>query len=100
MERVGGQAGRCVRGMRMCVMGWHGGVAWHGLGWERDVGGPGGWGTSVRGMMQQVVGINVSVGHGVTTRSTPVPTPSLHPLGPGPIPDVSSRTRSASHHVT
>ena len=36
----------------------------------------------------------------VMTRSTPVPTPSLHPLGPGPIPDVSSRTRSASRHIT
>ena len=34
------------------------------------------------------------------TRSTPVPTPSLHPLGPGPIPDISSRPRSASRHVT
>ena len=34
------------------------------------------------------------------TRSMPVPTPSLHLLGPGPIPDVSSRMRSASRHVT
>ena len=30
----------------------------------------------------------------------PVPTPSLRPLDPGPIPDVSSRTCSASRHVT
>ena len=38
---------------------------------------------------------------GVMTRSTPVPTLSLHPLGPGPIPDVSSDAfRVASHHVT
>ena len=37
----------------------------------------------------------------VMTRSTPVPTPSLHPLGPGPIPDVSSDAlHVASHHVT
>ena len=35
----------------------------------------------------------------VMTRSTPVLTPSLHPLGPKPIPDVSSRMRSASHRV-
>ena len=41
---------------------WGSGVAW--IGWERDAGGPGGRGTSVRGVMQQVVGINVSVGHG------------------------------------
>ena len=26
--------------------------------------GPGGWGASVRGVTQQVVGINTSVGHG------------------------------------
>ena len=45
MERVGRQAGRCVRGMQMGVVGWHGGagwwrgvawigVVWHGLGWH------------------------------------------------------------------
>ena len=64
MERVGGQVGRCVRGMRMDVVGWNGGAAWRGSGWERDVGGPGGQGTSMKGMMQQAVRINTSVGHG------------------------------------
>ena len=35
----------------------------------------------------------------VMTHSTSVPTPSLHLLGPGPIPDVSSQTRSTSCRV-
>ena len=36
----------------------------------------------------------------VMTHSTLVLTLSLHPLGPGLIPNVSSRTRSASRRVT
>ena len=48
----------------MGVVAWCGG--WCGVdrgGREMQVG-PGGWGTSVRGMTHRVVGINTSVGHG------------------------------------
>ena len=42
---------------------------------------------------------NLKLQLAVMTRSMPVLTPSLHPLGPGPIPDVSSWTRSASRRI-
>ena len=50
-------------------------------------------------LLEDVGKMETKVGY-VMTRSTPVPTRSLHPLGPGPIPDVSSRMRSASRCVT